>query len=69
MPVIIPWAAYDLWLDPSVRDPDMLKPLLVPFPAGEMEAFPVNGIVNNPRNETEECVERVGWFCRSRIRA
>jgi len=59
MPVIIPRSAYDLWLDPTVKDPAKLKPLLVPFPTDEMDAYPVGLIVNNPRNELEECVKRV----------
>jgi putative SOS response-associated peptidase YedK len=62
MPVIIPRSAYDLWLDPEVKDPEMLRPLLVPFPASEMDAYPVSKVVNSPNNELAECVERVGWF-------
>jgi putative SOS response-associated peptidase YedK len=62
MPVIIPRSAYDLWLDPKVRDPEMLKPLLVPYSSSEMDAYPVSEVVNSPKNEVAECVERVGWF-------
>jgi putative SOS response-associated peptidase YedK len=62
MPVIIPRSAYGLWLDPAVTDPDMLRPLLVPFPSGEMEAYPVSTVVNSAKNELVECMQRVGWF-------
>jgi putative SOS response-associated peptidase YedK len=60
MPVIVPESAYDLWLDTVVKDPGKLQPLLVPFPAEEMEAYPVSTLVNNPRNDVEECMKRVG---------
>ena len=33
--------------------------MLRPYPAEEMEAFPVSTVVNNPRNESRECVEAV----------
>ncbi len=33
--------------------------MLKPCPAEEMEAYPVSTVVNNPRNETEKCVEAV----------
>ncbi len=36
MPVILPGGKRDLWLDPSLRDPARLLPLLAPYPAEEM---------------------------------
>jgi putative SOS response-associated peptidase YedK len=59
--MIIPRPAYDLWLDPKVNAA-MVKPLLVPCPATEMDACPVTKVVNSPRNEVAECAERVGWL-------
>jgi putative SOS response-associated peptidase YedK len=56
MPVILPPAAYGRWLDPAVRDPDSLSPLLVPFPPQEMLAFPVNPRVNAPSTDNAECI-------------
>jgi putative SOS response-associated peptidase YedK len=35
---------------------DKLLEMLRPYPAEEMEAYPVRAMVNNPRNETTECV-------------
>lgn len=58
MPVIVAASDYDLWLDPAVKDVERLQALLQPYPPGEMEAYPVSTVVNNPRNETEKCVER-----------
>jgi putative SOS response-associated peptidase YedK len=57
MPVILNPRDYDLWLDPSVQDPNLLEPLLRPYPSGEMEVYPVSRVVNDPRNETPKCVE------------
>jgi putative SOS response-associated peptidase YedK len=59
MPVIVPGSAYDLWLETAVKDPQRLQALLVPFPAGEMDAYPVSTLVNNPKNDVEGCVKPV----------
>jgi putative SOS response-associated peptidase YedK len=56
MPVIVPPGEYDRWLDPSLRDPDSLAPLLVPFPPEEMLAFPVSPRVNAPSTDDEGCI-------------
>ena len=60
MPVVIPKSEYDLWLDSDVKDPKRLQPLLVPYPSEEMEAYLVSTLVNNPANEDERCIRRVG---------
>jgi putative SOS response-associated peptidase YedK len=57
MPVILGPEDYDRWLDPAVRQPELLQPLLRPFPAEAMAAYPVSMVVNNPRNDTPKCVE------------
>jgi len=59
MPVIVPRSAYDLWLDLAVKDPNRLQPLLVPFPAEEMEAYPVSRLVNDPGNDVPECIQSI----------
>jgi putative SOS response-associated peptidase YedK len=51
MPVILPRTACERWLDPTVREPEALLPLLRPYPAEEMQARPVSRLVNDPRNE------------------
>ena len=56
MPVILPPREYDRWLDPALRDPDALAPLLVPFPPEEMLAFPVSPRVNTPTVDDEKCI-------------
>ncbi len=56
MPVILPPHAYARWLDPSPLPPSGLQSLLVPYPAAEMEAYPVSPLVNSPDNDRPECI-------------
>ena len=57
MPVILSPTDYDRWLDPSIQEPAVLQPLLRPYPADELMAYPVSTRVNNPANDSPECVE------------
>lgn len=57
MPVILAPEHYARWLDPQPVAAQQLQPLLVPYPAGEMEAFAVSRLVNNPGNDTPACIE------------
>ncbi len=57
MPVILEPRDYLRWLDPEPKDPAELKELLRPYAAKEMEAVAVNPIVNNSRNEGEQCLQ------------
>jgi putative SOS response-associated peptidase YedK len=56
MPVILPPDAYTQWLDSAPQTPDSLQPLIKPYPAEEMSAYPVSTLVNNPKNDLAECV-------------
>jgi putative SOS response-associated peptidase YedK len=56
MPVIIGPGNYDRWLAPAIGDPDLLKPLLTPYPPEGMDAYPVSPRVNNPSVDDEACV-------------
>jgi putative SOS response-associated peptidase YedK len=57
MPVIIPPVDYDLWLDPKQLGTEQLKPLLRPYPAEAMLAYPVSAIVNRAVHEDPQCIE------------
>jgi putative SOS response-associated peptidase YedK len=59
IPVILAPQDYDLWLDPAVQEPDRLQPLLRPYPAEEMTAYPVSPRVNNPQHDDPLCTEPV----------
>ena len=53
MPVILKPADYGVWLDSQVDDAAVLKSLLVPYPADEMQVEQVSDVVNNARNEID----------------
>ncbi len=55
MPVIVEAADFDLWLLPEANS-DRVQHLLRPYPAAKMAAYPVSATVNNPRNETPDCI-------------
>jgi putative SOS response-associated peptidase YedK len=57
MPVILREDAYDRWLDPDARRQD-LESLLIPYPDNDLLHHPVSTIVNSPKNDVEQCVER-----------
>ncbi len=59
MPVILPREDYEAWLDPTPQTPERLKRLLRPFPAEQMEMYPVSNLVNNPANDRQECLTPV----------
>jgi len=57
MPVIIPSRGYDIWLSPMVQDPSALTSFFAPYPAGEMTAYPVRTLVNNPKMDEPALIE------------
>lgn len=57
MPVILPASAWSQWLDPQENDPARLSALLIPYPAEEMQAYPVSSLVNNPINDSSACIQ------------
>jgi putative SOS response-associated peptidase YedK len=56
MPVILPTTAFKDWLDPEERAPESLSKWLLPYPAEQMEAYPVSRMVNSPQNDVPECI-------------
>lgn len=57
MPVILPERSYASWLDPGLNEPAYLKGLLQPYDAEQMETYPVSPLVNNPRNDSPQCIQ------------
>ena len=55
MPVILDPAAYDLWLDPGMRDVSAASELLKPYDARLMRCYPVSTRINRVDNDDEEC--------------
>lgn len=57
MPVILDARDFDQWLDPREQDAAAIAPLLRPFPAERMYAYPVSTWVNDVRHKDARCVE------------
>ncbi len=60
MPVILPEALRQAWLDPGYPDLDRLRSLLVPYTATPMEAYRVSKVVNSPANDSPDNIQPVG---------
>jgi putative SOS response-associated peptidase YedK len=56
MPVVLKPEAYMRWLDPKACSPEVLSEILGPYPASEMEAYPVSTLVNDPKNDLPACI-------------
>jgi putative SOS response-associated peptidase YedK len=55
MPVILDPDAYELWLDPGMRDEGEASELLKPCDARLMRCYPVSTRINHVANDDEEC--------------
>jgi putative SOS response-associated peptidase YedK len=59
MPAILPPSQWDLWLDPSIDDLELVSGLLVPAPVGLLTMHPVSTQVNNVRTKGPELIAPV----------
>ena len=59
MPVILDPDAYDLWLDPGMRNVEAVSELLKPCDARLMRCYPVSTRVNHVANDDAECAAPV----------
>ena len=59
MPVILPRSAYERWLDPAVREKELLLNLLTPVSVDELEAYLVTTKVNSYKNNDPENIKPV----------
>src|SRR5450755_878297 len=57
MPVILDPRHYAMWIDRTVQEPAAPAPLLRPFDADRMRAYPVSQWVNDARHEDARCLE------------
>ena len=57
MPVILAPHEYDQWLDPSIRQAQLLQQLFRAYPSDDMTAYPVGLRVNDPQNDDAGCLE------------
>jgi putative SOS response-associated peptidase YedK len=56
MPVILPAAEYDQWLECRGQDTEHLHTILRPYPGDDLIAYPVSTRVNNPAHDSSECL-------------
>jgi putative SOS response-associated peptidase YedK len=56
MPAVLPERHWAAWVDAAPQEAGDLVPLLRPYPADAMRAYPVGPLVNNPRNNLPECL-------------
>jgi putative SOS response-associated peptidase YedK len=56
MPAILGPGDFELWLDPRVRDPRRVEPLLVPWAGPELEVRAVSRRVNQTEHDDPECM-------------
>jgi putative SOS response-associated peptidase YedK len=59
MPVILPHNACLDWIRTDELSHDKIKSLLLPYPAEEMEAYPVSRAVNDPKTDAPSLTIRV----------
>jgi putative SOS response-associated peptidase YedK len=59
MPVILPKAAWSLWLGEEEAEPDQILALLSPYPAELMRVYPIGPAVGNVRNDTPDLLDPV----------
>ncbi len=58
MPVILAAEDYAIWLDGKFKNKTALQDLLKPCDPNLLEVYPISTVVNNPRNESPQCLER-----------
>lgn len=59
MPVILDPRHYPVWLSQEDQPVEQLKLCLQPYPAEQMESYPVSRIVNSPSYDKAECIKPV----------
>ena len=60
MPVVLAPETWSRWLDPALEDIAELQGLLVPAPDEGLEAYAVETLVNNVRNDGPELIVPLG---------
>jgi putative SOS response-associated peptidase YedK len=56
MPVIVHPRDYGKWLDPAPQTSETLQPIIKPYPAEAMDAYPVSTLVNSTANDEPQLV-------------
>lgn len=61
MPVILKQEDEKTWLSPAISDINFLQQFLVPYDDERMEAYEVSPLVNSPKNNSIELIQKIGW--------
>lgn len=56
-PLVLHPRVYADWINPATPEPSTL---LQPFTTGDVDVYPVSTVVNDPKNDSAECIERTG---------
>lgn len=59
MPVILRPDDEKTWLDPTINDTRLLEQLMVPHDENLMEVYEVSSLVNSPKNNSIELIQRI----------
>ena len=59
MPVILPPAIYELWLDPGFQDLEAMTEIFKPYDAGQMRRYAVSARMSNVVNDDFQCSEPI----------
>lgn len=59
MPVILNRQDEPTWLNPDITDSNSLKPLLIPFDENLMDTYEVSSLVNSPKNNSIELIQKI----------
>lgn len=57
MPVVLEPEHWETWLDPALRDPRSLLPLLAPMPDELTALYPISRAVNDPKNDSPQLLQ------------
>ncbi|HNW44384.1 MAG TPA: SOS response-associated peptidase [Elusimicrobiales bacterium] len=57
MPVILERRHEALWLDPKMKDSEVLLPLLRGYDSSLMHGYRVSDLVNDPKNDSPDCLK------------
>lgn len=60
MPVLVPPANWEQWLDQSVNDPAQIQSLTPSAPLDFLDAYPVSSLVNNSRSRGKNLIDPIG---------
>ncbi len=59
MPVILKRDDEKIWVNPSISDPSYLNQFLTPLDADLMEAYEVSSLVNSPKNNSIDLIQKI----------